>query len=64
MNAIESVSPEERLSVAFDALKSDAEGFDRMTPLKVFRSPRESIRKNTQSKGLQSGKNSIEYCII
>lgn len=51
-NAVESTSPEKHLSGAVDAVKSETECLDRVTPLKVFLSPRESLRRNIQSKDL------------
>ncbi len=51
-NAVESTSPEKHLSGAVDAVKSETECLDRVTPLKVFLSPRESLRRNIQSKVL------------
>ncbi len=59
---MESVSPEERLSEAFDALKSNSESLDRMTPLKVFRSPLDTKRSKAQIRSLcAQGKNLINY---
>ncbi|EFX72494.1 hypothetical protein DAPPUDRAFT_227521 [Daphnia pulex] len=54
-NVVESTSPEKHLSGAVDAVKSETECLDRVTPLKVFLSPRESLRTNIQSKVLRLG---------
>lgn len=55
----DSLSPEEPLSVAFATLKNDPESCDRMTPLRVFRSPRGTQATNVQSKIIQMGKNQL-----
>ncbi|XP_057374874.1 disks large-associated protein 5-like [Daphnia carinata] len=54
---IDSVSSEERLSVEFDTLKNDPESADCVTPLRVFRSPREIKPSNVQ---LQTGNDAPE----
>ncbi|KAK4008083.1 hypothetical protein OUZ56_013239 [Daphnia magna] len=56
-HAFDSVSAEERLSVEFDTLKTDPESFDCVTPLRVFRPPRETKPSNVQ---LQIGNDAPE----
>ncbi|EFX85238.1 hypothetical protein DAPPUDRAFT_313915 [Daphnia pulex] len=51
-SVVESINLERHLSGAVDAVKSQTECFDRVTPLKVSPSPRESIPTNSQSKVL------------
>ncbi|KAI9553990.1 hypothetical protein GHT06_019261 [Daphnia sinensis] len=46
--AIDSVSSEDRLSIEFDTLKNDPESSDCVTPLRVFRSPRETKPSSVQ----------------